>query len=283
MSIDTLKPTATMNPIGELAPPLVDRYGRVHTNLRISVTDRCNIRCFYCMPNENVRFNRAAKFSRFEEIERFARVAARLGVNKLRLTGGEPLVRQDIDRLVARLVSIPGIDDVGAYHQRHPAGRPGAGASQRRAHRLNISLDTLKERDVSKILAAEASTACWKGIFAAQRAGFRRIRLNAVAIRDLTEEEIVPLGDFARRHGFEMRFIEFMPLDGDNAWNNPGAFRRGNSPPSRRGLRSARGRCRREDPQSAGHGFRFRRRRAAGSASSIPSRSRFAAIATACD
>jgi MoaA/NifB/PqqE/SkfB family radical SAM enzyme len=94
------------------AAPLVDGFGRVHTDLRISVTDRCNIRCFYCMPAENVRFKPRAEILTFEEIERFVRVVAEMGINKLRLTGGEPLVRHDLDRLVARLAAIEGIKDI---------------------------------------------------------------------------------------------------------------------------------------------------------------------------
>src|SRR3954471_198123 len=96
----------------EMNEPLVDTLGRVHTNLRISVTDRCNIRCFYCMPAENVQFKPRAEILSFEEIERFVRVVARLGVNKLPLTGGEPLVRADMPGLVAMLAAVPGIDDI---------------------------------------------------------------------------------------------------------------------------------------------------------------------------
>src|SRR5207237_2540238 len=92
--------------------PLIDSLGRVHTSLRLSVTDRCNIRCFYCMPDQNVRFLPRSEILSFEEIERFVRVVAALGVNKLRLTGGEPLVRSDLYKLVACLVDVPGIEDV---------------------------------------------------------------------------------------------------------------------------------------------------------------------------
>src|SRR4051794_22982193 len=93
-------------------PPLTDKFGRVHTNLRVSVTDRCNIRCFYCMPAENVQFKPRHELLSFEEIERFVRVAAQMGIDKIRLTGGEPLVRHDLPRLVAKLAGIPGIRDL---------------------------------------------------------------------------------------------------------------------------------------------------------------------------
>jgi cyclic pyranopterin phosphate synthase len=108
--------------------PLFDRLGRVHTNLRISVTDRCNIRCFYCMPEENVQFRPRHEILSFEEIERVVRIVAGLGVNKLRLTGGEPLVRADLPRLVARLAAIPGIEDIALTTG---WARPGAGRHPR--------------------------------------------------------------------------------------------------------------------------------------------------------
>ena len=130
---------------------LVDTLGRVHTNLRISVTDRCNIRCFYCMPNENVQFRPRDEILTFEEIERFTRIATRLGVDKLRLTGGEPLVRSGLDQLIAKLVALPGIKDValttnGVLLAEHAQSLKDAGL-----HRLNISLDGLKESTFERI------------------------------------------------------------------------------------------------------------------------------------
>jgi GTP 3',8-cyclase len=200
--------------------PLIDGFGRVHTDLRISVTDRCNIRCFYCMPAENVRFKPRSEILTFEEIHRFVRVAAQLGVRKVRLTGGEPLVRHRLDRLVAKLVGIPGIDDValttnGILLAEHAQALRDAGLK-----RLNISLDTLDPETFRKISRRDGFERILEGIFAAQRAGFEKIKLNAVAIRGITEPEIVPLAQFARGHGFELRFIEFMPLDADGGWDN---------------------------------------------------------------
>jgi cyclic pyranopterin phosphate synthase len=200
--------------------PLVDRLGRVHTNLRISVTDRCNIRCFYCMPIENVRFKPRNEILTFEEIESFTRVMARLGINKIRLTGGEPLVRADLYRLVEKLASIPGIRDIamttnGILLAEQAAALKAAGLS-----RLNISLDALSEEAFQRISRREGLQRVLDGIFAAQREGFERIRLNAVAIKGITEAEVVPLGEFARQHNLELRFIEFMPLDAEGNWES---------------------------------------------------------------
>jgi len=198
--------------------PLTDPLGRVHTNLRISVTDRCNIRCFYCMPAENVTFRPRHELLTFEEIERFACVAATLGINRLRLTGGEPLVRSELSKLVSRLASVPGIEDLalttnGLLLSEHAAKLKAAGLD-----RLNISLDTLSEKTFQKISRRPGLDRVLEGIFAAKQAGFKKIRLNAIAIRGLTEHEIIPLAQFARKHDFELRFIEFMPLDADHAW-----------------------------------------------------------------
>ena len=200
--------------------PLVDTLGRVHTNLRISVTDRCNIRCFYCMPEENVRFKPRSELLSFEEIERFVRTVAPLGVHKLRLTGGEPLVRSEMPQLVERLASVPGIDDIamttnGILLAEHAQALKTAGLK-----RLNISLDALTEETFRRIARREGLDRVLAGIAAAQAAGFQKIRLNAVAIRGITEPEVVPLTQFAREQGLEMRFIEYMPLDADQNWDH---------------------------------------------------------------
>jgi cyclic pyranopterin phosphate synthase len=192
--------------------------GRVHTNLRLSVTDRCNIRCFYCMPDENVRFRPRHEILSFEEIVRFARIAASLGVNKLRLTGGEPLVRADLHKLVRQLAAIPGIRDIalttnGILLEEQAQALKDAGLS-----RLNISLDSLSEETFRRIARRDGLDRVLAGIYAARRVGFDRIRMNAVAIKGITEPEIVPLARFARENQMEMRFIEFMPLDAEQHW-----------------------------------------------------------------
>lgn len=197
---------------------LIDSFGRVHNNLRISVTDRCNIRCFYCMPAENVQFLNRSKILSFEEIIRFVRLVVPLGVNKIRLTGGEPLVRKEIPELVKMLAEIPGIDDIGITtngillpqyaQQLYDAG----------LRRINISLDALNAKKFEEITRRDEYDKVIEGIQSAQAAGFEPVKINAVSIRNMTEEEIVPFGRLARETGAEIRFIEFMPLDADNQW-----------------------------------------------------------------
>jgi cyclic pyranopterin phosphate synthase len=198
--------------------PLVDSFGRVHTNLRISVTDRCNLRCFYCMPAEVVKFKPRHELLSFEEVERFASVVARLGVNKIRLTGGEPLVRSHIADLVRRLAAIDGIDDLALTTNGLLLPEQASELYAAGLHRLNISLDALDEATFRQISRRNGLERVLAGILAARDAGFQRIRLNAVSIRGLTEPQVVPLARFSRDHAFELRFIEYMPLDADGAW-----------------------------------------------------------------
>jgi cyclic pyranopterin phosphate synthase len=200
--------------------PLVDSLGRIHTNLRISVTDRCNIRCFYCMPEENIRFRPRSEILTFEEIERFVRVAAQLGIRKLRLTGGEPLVRADMPKLVQRLAAIPGIDDIAMTTNGILLAEQAAALKAAGLKRLNISLDALSEETFRRIARRDGLDRVLAGIAAAKAAGFTGIRLNAVAIRGITEPEIVPLTQFARDQDLEMRFIEYMPLDAEQNWDH---------------------------------------------------------------
>ena len=198
--------------------PLVDTLGRIHNNLRISVTDRCNIRCFYCMPAENVQFVPRHDILTFEEITRFARVAAAMGVIKLRITGGEPLVRSQLASLIRRLVSIPGIEEIALTTNGVLLADQAEELRAAGLHRLNISLDTLDEETFVRLTRRSGLGRVLDGIAAAQRVGFEKIRLNAIAIRGITESEIIPLGRFAREQQLELRFIEFMPLDAENAW-----------------------------------------------------------------
>ena len=198
--------------------PLTDTFGRVHTNLRISVTDRCNIRCFYCMPEENIQFKPRDELLTFEEIARFTRIVAPLGINKVRLTGGEPLVRAELPKLIEMLRRTPGIEDIALTTNGVLLADQAEALKRAGLDRLNISLDGLSEETFKRISRREGLDRVLEGIFAARRVGFERIRLNAVAIRGITEAEVIPLGEFARRHGMEMRFIEFMPLAADGNW-----------------------------------------------------------------
>ncbi|MCC7474399.1 MAG: GTP 3',8-cyclase MoaA [Pirellulales bacterium] len=200
--------------------PLVDAFGRVHTSLRISVTDRCNIRCFYCMPNEGVRFRPREELLSFEEIARFAGVVGQMGVRRLRLTGGEPLVRAHLHRLVELLAALPAIEDLALTTNGMLLPEQAADLRAAGLERINISLDTLSEATFQEISRREGLDRVLKGIAVAQQVGFRQIRLNAIAIQGLTEGEIVPLAQFARERGLELRFIEYMPLDGDEQWRS---------------------------------------------------------------
>jgi len=201
-----------------MSTQLVDSFGRVHDNLRISVTDRCNLRCTYCMPADNVVFMQRQELLTFEEIARVAGVGASLGIRKIRLTGGEPLVRQNLDSLVAQLVNIPGIVDVGLTTNGILLPDQAQQLKDAGLTRINISLDSLDRKRFAKITRRDDLDKVLVGVQAAQAVGFQPIKLNAVAVRGLIEDDIVPLGQFARETGIEVRFIEFMPLDADNAW-----------------------------------------------------------------
>ena len=202
---------------------LTDSFGRVHDNLRISVTDRCNIRCFYCMPEEGIQFQAREEILSFEEIARFTRIAASMGVSKLRITGGEPLVRKDLPHLVSMLASIPGVKDIALTTNAvlleglaRPLRDSGLG-------RLNIHLDTLDRERFRQITRRDDLDRVLRGIDAAQNEGFP-VKLNAVAVKGLVEDDIVPLAQFGRERGIDVRFIEFMPLDAQGIWDRNGVL-----------------------------------------------------------
>jgi cyclic pyranopterin phosphate synthase len=198
---------------------LIDNFGRLHDSLRISVTDRCNIRCFYCMPEEAVQFAPRQEILTFEEIERFVRVAVGLGVNKLRFTGGEPLLRRDLHHLIERLAGIPGVQDLAlttnaVVLQQHAQALYDAGL-----RRLNIHLDTLDRERFKQITRRDDLPRVLAGIDEAVRVGFKKIKLNIVAVKGLIEPDIVPIALYCRERGFEPRYIEFMPLDAQSIWD----------------------------------------------------------------
>jgi GTP 3',8-cyclase len=203
-------------------PHLTDSFGRAHTNLRVSVTDRCNLRCTYCMP-EDVVFRDKSELLSFEEITQFVRVAVPLGIDKVRLTGGEPLMRKGLPDLVRMLAAVPGLRDIGlttngvllADH-----ARPLFAAGLRR---LNVSLDTLDPGRFREVARREGLEQVLDGLAAAEAAGFAPIKLNAVAIRGLVEHDAAPLARYCRDHGFELRFIEYMPI-GAEAWERDKVF-----------------------------------------------------------
>ena len=194
------------------ADRLVDSFGRVHTNLRISVTDRCNIRCVYCMP-EAVTFLPRRDLLTFEEIERVVRVAAAQGVTKIRLTGGEPLVRRDLSRLVERLAAVPGINDLGVTTNGILLAPLAWSLFEAGLRRINISLDTLDPLRFRALTRRDGLDDVITGIDTAKAVGFAPIKLNAIAIKGVTEVDLIPLARFARNRAVELRFIEYMPLD----------------------------------------------------------------------
>jgi len=199
--------------------PLTDTFGRVHDSLRISVTDRCNIRCFYCMPETEVKFEAREKLLTFEEIERFVRVAAQMGVRKLRVTGGEPLLRRDLSTLIRKLAAIEGIEDLalttngvklaGMAEELYDAG----------LRRINIHLDTLDRGRFERITRRDDFDKVMQGIEACLKLGYGPVKINVVAVKDLIEPDIVPMARFGRERGIEIRYIEFMPLDSQGIWD----------------------------------------------------------------
>jgi cyclic pyranopterin phosphate synthase len=199
--------------------PLVDSFGRVHDNLRISVTDRCNIRCFYCMPETGVEFVDRREILDFEEIERFVRIAVSLGITKLRVTGGEPLVRRDLPVLVERLARIPGIHDLALTTNGVLLPDLAEPLFQAGLRRLNVHIDTLDRERFLRITRRDDLAKVLEGLEIARRLGYSRIKLNAVAVKNLVEDDIVPLARYARERDFEVRYIEFMPLDAQNLWD----------------------------------------------------------------
>ncbi len=207
-----------LEPGSVAAPPrLVDSFGRVHNNLRISVTDRCNLRCVYCMP-EDVEFLPRERLLSFEEIARFVAIVAPLGIDKIRLTGGEPLLRKDLDVLIRMIAGIEGIADVGLTTNAMLLAPMADRLRDAGLKRINISLDTLDPERFRRLARRSGLDATIDGVLAAKRAGFDPIKLNAVIVRGFNEEDVVPLAQFAREHGLGLRFIEYMPLDAGHSW-----------------------------------------------------------------
>ncbi len=200
-------------------PMLRDSFGRLHDNLRISVTDRCNIRCFYCMPERDVDFVPRAEILNYEEIERFARIAVGLGVRKVRITGGEPLVRKNLPELVRALVAIEGIDDLALTTNGVRLAELAGPLHEAGLRRINIHLDTLDRERFLRITRRDELARVLEGVEACRRLGFGPIKINAVAVKGLVEPDIAPLARFGRDNGLEIRWIEFMPLDAQGLWD----------------------------------------------------------------
>jgi cyclic pyranopterin phosphate synthase len=216
--------------------PLSDGHGRRIADLRVSVTDRCNFRCQYCMPAEGLPWLDRAEVLRFEEIARLVALFARLGVHDVRLTGGEPLVRRDFPRLLEMLAAIDGVEDLaittnGFLLERDAAAlvaasnsagqRAGAGGQGRTGVRFNVSIDSLQRDRFYTLTRRDALEQVLRGLASlAQFPQAHPIKVNAVALRGFTEDEVPAFVELARNSAYEVRFIEFMPLDADRAWSS---------------------------------------------------------------
>ena len=197
---------------------LIDTFGRIHDNLRVSVTDRCNIRCFYCMPETPVKFEAREKLLSFEEIERFVSIAAQLGVRKVRLTGGEPLVRKNVSTLVRKLSQIEGIEDLALTTNGVLLADQAEELYEAGLRRINVHLDTLDRDRFKKITRRDDFDRVIEGIEKCRQLGFGPIKINVVAVKNLIEPDIVPMAQFGRERDIEIRYIEFMPLDAQGLW-----------------------------------------------------------------
>ena len=199
--------------------PLVDGHGRLIGDVRVSVTDRCNFRCQYCMPADGLPWLERSEVLRFEEIERLVALLASMGVTDVRLTGGEPLVRRELPLLVSMLAAIEGVDDLslttnGYLLERDADALVAAGIS-----RVNVSIDSLQRDRFFHMTRRDALPQVLRGLDAlAAHPEVHPIKVNAVAMRGFTEDEAVRFAEFARSTAFQVRFIEFMPLDADGAW-----------------------------------------------------------------
>ena len=208
-----------MTAAGQDPRPLVDSFGRVHRDLRISVTDRCNFRCTYCMPVEGMEWLPRSEVLTFEELERLARILVeRHGIRSIRITGGEPTVRAHLPVLVAKLAALPvdlALTTNGATLRSCAADLAGAGL-----RRVNVSLDSLRADRFAAMTRRDELTNVLDGIDAAVEAGLAPVKVNAVVVRGVNDDEVVDLARYGRDRGVLVRFIEFMPLDGGDEWRS---------------------------------------------------------------
>jgi GTP 3',8-cyclase len=199
--------------------PLVDSWGREIRSLRVSVTDKCNFRCRYCMPAEGLEWLPREEVLSYEEIARLVRVVSEMGVDEVRLTGGEPLVRRDLPVLVSFLAGTPGVRDLSLTTNGVLLDRLAGPLVEAGLRRLNVSLDSLSHVRFAEITRRDALDRVLAGLEEAERyPELRPIKVNCVAIRGFTEEEVPALAELARRKPYVVRFIEFMPLDAEEAW-----------------------------------------------------------------
>ena len=203
-----------------VAEPLTDSWGREIRSLRVSVTDRCNFRCRYCMPAEGLAWLPKPEILTFEEIHRLVGLMAGMGVCEVRLTGGEPLVRRDLPELVRLLAGTPGIEDLSLTTNAVLLDRLAGPLVAAGLRRVNVSLDSLSHTRFAEITRRDALDRVLRGLeVAEQHPELRPIKINSVAIRGFSEVEVPALAELARRKPYVVRFLEFMPLDADERWD----------------------------------------------------------------
>ena len=198
---------------------LVDRFGRVHDKLRVSVTDTCDIRCYYCMPQAGRAFTPRAGLLSVDEIERIVRIGVSLGLRKIRLTGGEPLVREDLNILITRLMRIEGVESIALTTNGVLLADRAQELYDAGLRRINVHLDTMDDETYRLITRRDAFDAVMQGLRVASDLGYGPVKINAVAVKGRSEHDIVALANFGRESGMQVRFIEFMPLDSQGLWN----------------------------------------------------------------
>ena len=199
--------------------PPADTLERPLTDLRISVTDRCNYRCSYCMPFDEYVWTEKSELLSFEEITRIASIFLRLGVEKIRLTGGEPLVRQNLEQLVASLWALDGLKDLSLTTNASLLADKAVGLKEAGLKRINVSLDTLRPDRFRELTRRGDLEQVLAGIRAAKTAGLKPIKLNSVVIKGINDDEILDLVEYGRANGFEIRFIEYMDVGNANDWS----------------------------------------------------------------
>jgi len=203
---------------------IVDRFQRPLGSLRVSVTDRCNLRCRYCMPEEDYVWLPKQSILTFEEIARLVGLFTSLGVEKVRLTGGEPLLRHDLPTLTAMLARIPGVRDLAMTTNGLLLEKQVEALRQAGLQRITVSLDTLRPERMRDLARTDRHADVLAGIAAARNAGFRQLKLNSVVIRGVNDDELVDLVEFARAQDAEVRFIEYMDVGGATGWTAEQVF-----------------------------------------------------------
>ena len=191
---------------------LVDPFGRKIEYLRLSVTDRCDLRCFYCIPQQFNGFEEPEHWLSFDEIERVIAAFADLGVDKIRITGGEPLVRKNVPQLAQRLSAIPGIKDLSLSTNAVQLSRHAKALRNANVTRINVSLDSLQPQRFKQITSGGKLEKVLSGLMAGKEAGFHPIKINMVVMKDVNDDEVQDMVTFCIEHGFTLRFIETMPM-----------------------------------------------------------------------